>query len=153
MSDDRDFDPRFDPAFQRGYEGVADAPPKASRATPPAARPAELASTGERPTTVEPGRADSTRPNETARPDEPPPRRTNPFIIVLLAVSVLLIGGGLYLVVRMRDLFANTQSSTDFDFVTLQVLIGAAPIAIGLGVATGIGVLFSYAIKWDKAGS
>jgi hypothetical protein len=73
-------------------------------------------------------------------------------MIVLLAVSVLLIGGGLYLVTRMRDLFANTQSSTDFDFVTLQVLIGAAPIAIGLGVATGIGVLFIYAIKWDKAG-
>ena len=148
MSDDRDFDPRFDPAFQRGYEGVADAPPKASRATPPAARAAEPASTGERPTTVEPRRADSTRHNDG---DDAPARRTNPFMIVLLAVSVLLIGGGLYLVVRMRDLFANTQSSTDFDFVTLQVLIGAAPIAIGLGVATGIGVLFIYAIKWDRA--
>jgi hypothetical protein len=149
MSDDGDFDPRFDPAFQRGYDGVADATPKAPRPTPPAARAAEPEFAGEWPAALESRRADGVGQKDS---DDAPGRRTNPFMIVLLAVSVLLIGGGVYLVTRMRDLFANTQSSTDFDFVTLQVLIGAAPIAIGLGVATGIGVLFIYAIKWDKAG-
>jgi hypothetical protein len=83
-------------------------------------------------------------------PDDDAPARANPFLIVLVVLSVALVGGGLYLVVKMRDLFADTQSSTDFDFVTLQVLIGLAPIAIGLGVATAIGVLFVYAVRWGR---
>ncbi len=142
MSDDRDFDPRFDPAFQRGYDGVVDAAPQPGRTTPSAAAPNEplpSAVPADEPATAAP----------VARHGEEPARRRNPFLIALLALSAVLIGGGLYLVVRMRDLFANTQSSTDFDFVTLQVLIGAAPIAIGLGVATVIGVLFVYSIRWD----
>jgi hypothetical protein len=145
MSDDRDFDPRFDPAFQRGYDGVVEAAPKPHRATQPAARPAEPAPSGT------PAAAPLTATPVGRHDDQPEPSgRTNPFLIALLAISAVLISGGLYLVVTMRDLFANTQSSTDFDFVTLQVLIGAAPIAIGLGVATVIGVLFVYSIRWDR---
>ncbi|MEO8094144.1 MAG: hypothetical protein ABI632_04330 [Pseudolysinimonas sp.] len=148
MSDDRDFDPRFDPAFQRGYEGIVDAPPKTPRApasasipAPPADPPAALTPT----TTVD------RREHLTPVPELDAARRANPFLITLLILSAGLIVGGLYLVVRMRDLFADTQSSTDFDFVTLQVLIPSAPIAIGLGVATAIGVLFVYAIRWGRS--
>ncbi|MEP6481918.1 MAG: hypothetical protein ABJA94_07925 [Rhodoglobus sp.] len=149
MSDDRDFDPRFDPAYQRGYEGVVDAPAKA--------RPAPAKSTS----TIDfPPASPSTSPPETqprqresiaSTPEPKARRRANPFLITLLVLSATLIIGGLYLVVRMRHLFADTQSSTDFDFVTLQVLIGVTPVAIGLGVAIAIGVLFIYAIRWGRS--
>ena len=45
--------------------------------------------------------------------------------------------------------FADTQSS-NFDFVTLQVLTAAAPLVICLGLATGIGVLFVFAVRWNR---
>ena len=164
MSDDRDFDPRFDPAFQRGYEGVVDAPAPAARPTTAAPRRAAQpepvtaqAPAAERTMIELPAPTDDRSPSPAPRAvqplaaDEDAPPRTNPFIIVLIVLSVALVGGGLYLVVKMRDLFADTQSSTDFDFVTLQVLIGVAPIAIGLGIATAIGVLFIYAIRWGRA--
>lgn len=150
MSDDRDFDPRFDPAYQRGYEGVVDAAPRSNR---PAATPAAPAVVPE-PIGAPPASA-TPQPDEVLHTQvddfvEAAPSRPNPFLIALIVLSVALVGGGLYLVVKMRDLFADTQSSTNFDFVTLQVLIGAAPIAIGLGVATALGVLFIYAVRWGR---
>lgn len=150
MSDDRDFDPRFDPAYQRGYEGVVDAAPQARRGpattapATPAAQPIGLPPTAAR-------QPEPVHPTPVEGFVESPRRRPNPFVIALVVLSVLLVGGGLYLVSRMRDLFANTQSSTDFDFVTLQVLIGIAPIVIGLGVATALGVIFIYAVRWGRA--
>lgn len=152
MSDDRDFDPRFDPAYQRGYEGVVDAASRPPRVTAaPAARAAEpepIDAVTAAAASPQPASVHHTPVDEFV---EAPARRANPFLIALIVLSVALIGGGLYLVVKMRDLFADTQSSTDFDFVTLQVLIGAAPIAIGLGVATALGVLFIYAVRWNRA--
>ena len=59
-------------------------------------------------------------------------------------------GESLFLVSRLRDLFEDTQSSSNFDFVTLQVLTATAPLLITLGLATGIGVLFVYATRWQR---
>ena len=80
--------------------------------------------------------------------DDAPLPRTNPFLIALGVVAAALIGGGLYLVSRMRDLFASTQGETDFDFITLQILVGLAPLILCLGIATGIGMLFIFAVRW-----
>ena len=148
------FDPRFDPAFQRGYDGPTDVAPKPTT-QPQAAGRAESARIGSPPpparTADEPERAaastavstESTADNEAEDSDA---RRANPYLIALGAISILLVGGGLYLVSRIQDIYAS--SSANFDFVTAQVLIVASPIIVGIGILTGIGVLFLYAVRW-----
>ncbi|CAN5221159.1 hypothetical protein BH09ACT5_BH09ACT5_17370 [soil metagenome] len=138
MRDDARFDPRFDPAFQPGYDGPLSSAKPAVAPRPTVAAPDALAA-------VQPAAA-----QEPAVEDEPAPRRANPFLIALGALAVLLIVGGVYLVSRLRDLFATTQSSPEFDYVTLQVLVYAAPMIIVLGLATGIGVLFVLAGRRDR---
>ncbi|CAN5342157.1 hypothetical protein BH11ACT4_BH11ACT4_15670 [soil metagenome] len=144
MSDDRDFDPRFHPAYQRGYEGVVDAAAAPSRPAPHAAPPLPAQGPAAAPAPHAPAAALVDDPADT------PSRKANPFVITLVVISAALLGGGLYLVVSIRRLFADVQGSTSFDYVTLQVLIGIAPIAIGLGVATALGVLFVYAVRWGR---
>lgn len=144
MSDDARFDPRFDPAFQPGYEGplTPTSPARSRSASAPQALPAVERSAVE--TTV----VDEPVAREDA--DDPAPRRLNPFLVALGASAVVLLGVGLYLVSRLRDLFADTQSTSSFDYVTLQVLMFAAPLLLVLGLATGIGVLFLFAVRWDR---
>ena len=135
MSDAR-FDPRFDPAFQPGYTGPI------AEVRPPA-RPAPVAS--------EPVVVRSAPPAvETVADDDPAPRRLNPFLVGLGAVALVLVSGGLYLVSRVRDLFADVQSTSSLDYVTIQSLVFGGPLLIALGVATGIGVLFVLATRWDR---
>lgn len=165
MSDDRNFDPRFDPAFQRGYDGVVDARPRAtvteSVAPAPAATPAAAVAPA---TASDPvaqaavvqgavpqgSTAQASTVVEEIPGEDPLPRRVNPFLIVLALISIVLIGAGFYLVARIPDLYANSQDSVNFDFVTLQVLIAAAPLSIALGLATAIGLLFVLALGWGK---
>lgn len=64
--------------------------------------------------------------------------------------TLLFLGGGLYLVSRLRDLFADTQSTSAFDYTTLQVLLYGAPLVLVLGLATGVGLLFLLAVRWDR---
>ena len=156
MSDDR-FDPRFDPAFQRGYDGPA---PATGRSPAPRA---EIISPPPSTTSSAPTPRAATEPASDAFPfeavdvrrpdleDDDEPRRINPFLVVLGVVSLVLVGGGLYLVSRVRDLFAETQSSSDFDYVTLQVLMDAAPLIVVLGLAIAVGILFIFAVRWKPA--
>lgn len=154
MSDDAGkFDPRFDPAFQRGYDGPTRAVPReklqptitappAARAFDPASAPMPAAeASGQQRIIVEPTELFD---------DEPSARRFNPFLIALLAAAVLLIGGGLYLTSRLGELFASPTESSQYDYITLQVMTIAAPMLIVLGIATGIGVLFIYAVRWGR---
>jgi hypothetical protein len=168
MSDDRArLDPRFDPAFQRGYDGVM---PSGSSATPtpataaPNSAPAVAPPAAAPPSTPEPrtlpreevvpsAAASTSSPRTLLTPDAfvaDEPRRLNPWLIALGAVSVLLTIGGLLLITRLRDLFADTQNSAEFDYVVLQSLIIGAPILVGLGLATGIGLLFVLAVRRSR---
>ncbi len=144
MSNDRSsFDPRFDPAFQRGFDGEVESFPTERLSAPAIIEP----------TTIEPvlGSPAVTEPQliEVAAPDARG-RRINPFLIALGAVSVALIAGGLYLVSRLRELFDSSQTNSDFDFVTLQVAMNAAPLIVVLGLATAIGLVFIAAVRWDR---
>ncbi|MBC7589500.1 MAG: hypothetical protein H7226_00465, partial [Salinibacterium sp.] len=61
-----------------------------------------------------------------------------------------LVGGGLFLTSRLREFYLNTQQGSDFDFATGQVLIYGAALVIMLGIATAIGVLFVFAVRWRR---
>ena len=136
-----DFDPRFDPAFQRGYDGPILPTTKATDATATAAPPL---------VSIDPTVA---APLEQADVDVAPDRRGNPFLVALAAIAVALTAGGLTLVFQLRTIFAENQSSASFDYITLQTLMIGAPILAGLGIATGVGVLFVYAVRWGRGGS
>ena len=75
-------------------------------------------------------------------------RGRNPFLIALLIISVLLVGGGIGALQWLRAKFLAPDIATDLDFVTLQASTVGAAIVVGLGLATAIGVLFVYAIRW-----
>lgn len=174
MSDNEvpDFDPRFDPAFQRGFDGPTtrrsqitggEAPsgylrnPRPVSVQPPAAllqpvdparnegwenflgSPADVAA------------ASVAAPVSQDAADAEPELTTrgrNPFLIVLLAISVLLIAGGVGGLQWLRAKFLAPDIATDLDFVTLQAATVGAAIVVGLGLATAIGVLFVYAVRW-----
>ena len=167
-----EFDPRFDPAFQRGFDGPvgrrsasgAEASTGYLRGTRPAtiqapaalnqplepARPKEwenflgAGQAGAVPNVGEPAAA-------SAREDDEPVetvRGRNPFLIALLIISVLLVGGGIGALQWLRAKFLAPDIATDLDFVTLQASTVGAAIVVGLGLATAIGVLFVYAVRW-----
>lgn len=163
MSDDRArLDPRFDPAFQRGFDGVM---PSGSGSTPPPSTVAPSSPVAPTPPSTPepralpreeaplPAAAPASAPRTLLTPDAfvaDEPRRVNPWLIALGAVSVVLTLGGLLLITRLRDLFADTQNSAEFDYVVLQSLIIGAPILVGLGLATGIGLLFVLAVRRSR---
>jgi hypothetical protein len=129
------FDPRFDPAFQPGFEGTV-AKVKRPKTTNPAKAALEAA-----------------RDEAEVTPDvvETAPRpKANPFLVALTAISVVLIAGGLGTSQWIRSLFLEEDIRLDLDFFTLDTLKIAAPLAVALGIAIGAGVLFVYAIRWNK---
>jgi hypothetical protein len=148
-----DFDPRFDPAFQRGFDGaeVPDAPrvvPRdVRRATP--VRPPEP--TAGQATSQPSGTASASadpQPSDAAALDSPP--RRNPFLIALGVVSVALMAAGVWGIQAARAPFLATDTASSVDFVGLQILQFVSPVSIALGVATAIGILFVYAVGWQN---
>lgn len=133
------FDPRFDPAFQPGFEA-----PVTPVASPSRRSPAQVALEQ---------RTEARIPVLSDEDDavaEVHSRRPNPFLIALGAISIALIAGGLGAVQSVKGIFTSENISVDLDYISLNMLIFAAPLAIALGVATGIGVLFIYAIDFKK---
>jgi hypothetical protein len=170
-----EFDPRFDPAFQRGFDGPvgrrsaagAEASTGYLRSTRPATvqapaalnQPLEPARQQEWENFLDAGKSggqDQTRTSSevataSAFVDDEPLETTrgrNPFLIVLLIISVVLIGGGVGGLQWLRAKFLAPDIATDLDFVTLQASTVGAAIVVGLGLATAIGVLFVYAVRW-----
>ena len=138
MSNDS-FDPRFDPAFQPGF---AEAPVtvKKTRSSNPAKAALESARTE-----AEVAPVDEAEVDAAARP------KANPFLVALTAISIALIAGGLGTSQWIRSLFQDEDIRLDLDFFSLDTLKIAAPLAVALGIAIGAGVLFVYAIRWNKA--
>ena len=135
MSNDS-FDPRFDPAFQPGFEATA-----AKVKKPRSSNPAKAALEAAREEIVV---------TATEAPETAPRAKANPFLVVLTAISVILIAGGLATSQWIRSLFEDEDIRLDLDFFSLDSLKIAAPLAVSLGIAIGAGVLFVYAIRWNK---
>ena len=142
MSDDPRFDPRFDPAFQPGYTGPL-AHERPARQRPPASAPEAL------PVVTAPSVPANGDPGVSENFQEPRDARPNPFLIALGAVAVLLVGGGLYVLSLLKDLAADAQSS-QFDWITVQAVIFAAPLLVVLGLATGVSMLLIFAARWER---
>jgi hypothetical protein len=166
MSDDtrQQFDPRFDPAFQRGFDPAT--PVAASipaprpvdpvaqarvTATPPAP-PVQQAS----PPAVAPDSTDALISSyldapETGEADPSAPGR-NPFLFALGIVAIVLVVAGIWLFVQSGAAFNSRQVRSQGDYMSLDATIHMAPFIALLGGATAIGVLFVFAARWRKKG-
>ena len=173
--DHTEFDPRFDPAFQRGFDAAPPAvrpqPPRTAtrafeRTAPPA--PVALSPSYPQPVTETPAVVTSQAgpsvvspvPHDDAEARLPTRaaddaaaedwRRRNPFLLAVAVVSVALIAGGVWGVQAAREPFLQTNAAANTDYVGLQMLVLFAPLAIVLGLAAGIGILFFYAAAWQR---
>lgn len=139
MSKD-DFDPRFDPAFQPGFTG--EAAPREKRQKSPAQAALEAArEQAERAPTVA---VDVDGDQDTT------PRRVNPFLIALGILAFVLIMAGLQGVRTVQTVFDNKNLAPDIDYTTTIMLAYASPLSCALGVAILAGMLFMYAIAWQR---
>jgi len=173
-----EFDPRFDRAFQRGFDGEVTTrapqptgylPTNPVRATlPPAAAPAyaPVQPVAPRPSGTEqpglgvqgvPAQAPQSAIPEVSASDDAAaetgiaqPAGRNPFLIGLTVLSVVLVLGGLAGLQWLRGRFLAPDIATELDFVTVQAATTGLVIVIGIGLATAIGVLFVHAAHWGK---
>ena len=172
--DNTEFDPRFDRAFQRGFDGevtsrapqpTAYLPTNPVRSTLPPApviSPAQDAGAVRQDGADYPGFAPGATASQGAAPALSPPGEVeaaaeaerpagrNPFLIGLTVISVVLVIGGLAGLQWLRGRFLAPDIATELDFVTVQAATTGLVIVIGLGLATAIGVLFVHAANWSK---
>jgi hypothetical protein len=146
------FDPRFNPAFQRGYQGKAELKAQPQRpeqsATPGSSVPAPAVAPQQH--RVDPAAAERLFGHEPRFEDAAEAgerNKFNPFLLGLLVIAAALIVVGLFVFQSTREIFLDSE----VDFMTVQAVIYAVPIAISLGIATVIGVLFVYAVRWNRS--
>ena len=122
-----DFDPKFDPAFQRGFDGP-----------------------------VVGGRASPTRPAEhvdTSPAVELPTLRGNPFIPVLwITAAVFTIAGAAGQFVGTWLSYSGSASSAALTYVLPAVLIALTPWVFAAGLAVGIAALVIHALRCRPTG-
>ena len=163
-------DPRYDPAFQRGYDGpvaTGSRAAAAARRTAPhvtsalqrsVAEPAEprVAAAGP----IQPQPVVATPETETDAASAPvvhvaaPALRapwTNPFAILVTLVGVVVLAIGVWL---LQEAYQLTQSpdglSNQADYWFMQAGMVAGPIFAGLGVAVLVAVLMFCAVYWAR---
>ncbi len=135
-----DFYPRFDPAFQRGFD-----PATPVREAVPAASPAADGSGAISAPVVN-------AVQDAGEPASPPGsgQARNPFLVVLGIIAVVLVGVGIWLFVQSGNAFNSHEVRSQGDYMTIYATILMAPYISLLGVATAIGVLFLFAARWRK---
>lgn len=158
MADGDRFDPRFDPAFQRGFEG--EAPPAAAAVQAPPARPAVEQPLDVVERTTDPEAAD--RPQRRRQPgartatpertdEDAPAQRRNPFYIAAIVIAGLLVIGGILIFARLPEWRATVQGDSRVDYATLEVLYFAAPLMVMVGVGTVLALLILVGSRWRRA--
>jgi hypothetical protein len=165
MSDDRnaEVDPRFDPAFQRGFdptipiqEYVPEPSPRRVVIPPAAAQPV-VSRADPVPAAPDPAPAgllsewDGARADASGADPEPSAESTpsrNPFLLLLGLIAVALVVAGVWLFIQSGEAFNSTLVRSQGDYMSLDASIHAAPFIALLGGATAIGVVFVFASKW-----
>jgi hypothetical protein len=158
-NDSGDFDPRFDPAFQRGFDGTEPRGRRQSRADEPRGSSRSLSDDSRGSSRSLSDRSETSPPQPPAAPSAAPaepaehpeaPGGANPFVLALAVVSVALVAGGVWGVQAAREPFLRTDAAVDVDYSGLQMLMTFAPMSIALGLATAVGILFLYAVRWRR---
>jgi uncharacterized membrane protein YidH (DUF202 family) len=159
-------DPRFNPAFQRGF--VADDPaeddvpevapgvslpsatvnavvPETADGVDAAARAEEVPSADAEPIMrIDAGATDAGSPASEV------PVARNPYLIALLVVALLLIAAGIWLFVNTESQFDSSQVQSQGDYISLTSLIEFAPFLALVGGVIIIGVLFIFALRYRR---
>lgn len=165
-------DPRYNPAFQRGYDRSRHGTEPHLRAAEPVVEriPREVKRVTPTAAVVPPSVADAS--SGPARSPERPQAllaegvpdasdtdaahdtgpgmvlRGNPFIIVLLVVGAALAVFGIWAQWQIADLFTGASSADPDNFILQQFLVGIGPWCMTIGIATLVTVLVLYAINW-----
>ena len=176
MNDRPQIDPRYDPAFQRGFTGEVETgqhPHGAVRAarqpTPPASEalssprraeplpssslpPAYAVAAAQDQTDAEPDDVEGVG-NEVD--DEIAPARPltrNPFVIVLaLLGAVLVVAGASWAIAGRATMTDSGALASERDYWYVQAALMGAPVTIAAGVLILSGVLFMFANAWNRA--
>jgi hypothetical protein len=171
MSDDKDLgvDPRYDPAFQRGFDQTIPveeyvpelllrktasppappapvvAPPIVAHVPPPVqwVEATAIAAAADPDVVVGEPAAES-----ESESDSNPTR--NPFLLFLAIIAIALVAIGIWLFVRSGDAFNSREVRSQGDYMSLDATIHMAPFIALLGAATAIGVVFVFASKWKR---
>jgi hypothetical protein len=132
-----DIDPRFNPAYQPGFDPSKHSPEPTATVPVVDDEPAPI----EQPAAsvaVAPARATLSR-------------RRNPVLVALWVLSALFVASGVYGLQLIGDRVAALGKSGGFggaDYYLLQSYTILAPLLIGLGLATALGTLFVLAVRW-----
>lgn len=152
MSDSRDFDPRFDAAFQRGYvEGEASAPRQVSRPAsvglPPEPRPVV-----QEPLSPEAVARDSAGVAPQAHP-EPVSLDGNPWVRVLWIIAAVFVVVGIFGQAWAQTLSSGSSKSSDafLSFVIPSIAYSLCPAMIQMGFAALVGVVLLHAVRWRES--
>lgn len=165
MAEQQEFDPRFDPAFQRGY-----VPPARPHRTPPIPRPEEVVGA---PPSVEPQQPEAAHPTEHGQtlPESQPPqelqgdapvgavpairRGINPYVILLWVVGVVFVLGGVALLfVGFLAVFASgsagpAQAASAQALYVFGSTFGVPLVTVGLITIVGL-ILLSAWHSWRR---
>lgn len=164
MAEKPGLDPRYDPAFQRGFDpgagaeaqrpAVAFAPPLVPRASSSAAGRGAPS-----PAPAAPGQATAASgapaaPESVAVPTVVTLGRApwrNPFVVALAVIGVASIALGLFVVqYAMREGEGGQLLFTQGGYVLMQSLVLAAPLAFFTGVLILSAVLVMFAVHWGR---
>jgi hypothetical protein len=137
-SDSEEFDPRFDPAFQRGFDGPVFAEQR---------RPDEV------------DREESDRPRAEGRRDElesaivvqltQPSLKGNPWIVVLWVLGIGLSLAGLIGSWVAQSRLVDQVAATAIDYYVIpNVIQTLAPWAFAIGLAVIAAVAVLHATRW-----
>ncbi|HEX7834000.1 MAG TPA: hypothetical protein VF479_00865 [Pseudolysinimonas sp.] len=161
--DDQRVDPRYDPAFQRGFEGEVTSGLRSRTSVRRTAlvSPAPYRSTEPEPAVEDYGVQDATQTRTgadaepEATPDHVPARvagvrdlRRNPFLITLVVLGAALTIAGVAWANQARQAVADL--ATELDYWYLQASTVGAPLTIIAGLGILAGVLFVAAAAWNR---
>jgi hypothetical protein len=151
------FDPRFNPAFQRGFDASAE---RARRANQTPSLSAEDVVYGrsprlEVPAPPPPPASEHAQDASDSAPEdeEAAARGRNPYLLALWALGVIFVVGPLALILGPGSTGFNYNGSTGPDAGTIalmQLVAVLCPAMITVGLATMSGLLFWHAAHWKR---
>lgn len=146
MSDSRDFDPRFDPAFQRGYVDDGGRAPRQYLGI-------EALGLTSGPIGLPP---EGVEPSEPRALPHPEPAAVslegNPWVKVLWVIVPVLIIGGLVGQIWAQSLNFGAPATPDAftNYIIPAIAYSVCPGMVQVGFAALAGVVFLYAVRWRR---